>query len=117
MWMPVNELIANTIQAICYVPTSFFSASLARDLSIKHHVQKQITRFLLYLFDVIVQDCLRQFIRFLNGQMPQALQGLLAVPGTFLPQFFHDFQQAFKRSQFLFHRMHAAKVRRSKFGA
>ena len=81
--MSLNEFVADAVQGIGNVIASLIFGQFGAKLRIKHHVQQQVSGFFSNLIDVLVQDGVRELIRFLNGQMTQRLERLLSPTGTF----------------------------------
>jgi len=102
MRMSVYQFFIDTIDHVFDVKIP----GLRSDFRIKYNVQQQVTQFLANFIHVPVEYGIAQFIGFLDREMTKGFQGLLFIPGAFLPKLIHDVKQLAKGLELFFSVVH-----------
>ena len=87
--MAIDQFVA---EAVAYI-SDIKVFRLGAHLGVEDHMEQHVAEFLAYLVHVVPRDSGGQLERLLDCVLPQAVEGLFAVPGTFLPKVVHNVQQ------------------------
>ena len=74
----VDEFSANAVRHIVQVE----AAGVVLDVGVEHHLEQNISQFLLQMFRGALVNGLRHLIGLLQKVAPDGLVGLLHIPGT-----------------------------------
>ena len=96
------QRVAHLMADVCNIKLAFFRGYQC----IEYNVHDDVAKLLAYFGIVVVDNGIAEFIGFFYGVGAQTVDGLLLVPGTLLPKFVHDVEQAAKSFDFLLSGVH-----------
>ena len=88
MGMPANQLVADAIQHVSHVKVTLF----AGNFTVKHQMQKEVSELFAEFGPIARINGICEFVGLFEGENPQGLLRLHAVPRALGAQVVHDVQ-------------------------